>query len=62
MSYAQAALMFIGTGTVLFLAAVMVGLGLHLGLRLGANWFGAIKVTTVQHKYFYSRPSTPEGE
>ena len=51
----------IGSGMLLFAGAAMVGLGLHLGLRLGANWFGAIKVTSVQTVH-YSRVSTTEGE
>lgn len=62
MGYLRATQIIVGTGVLLFLGATMVGLGLHLGLRLGAKWFGAIKVTTVQHKYLYSRSSKPEDE
>lgn len=62
MGYLRATQIIIGTGVLLFLGAAMAGLGLHLGLRLGAKWFGAIKVTTVQHRYLYSRSSSPEGE
>lgn len=62
MGYLRAIQIVIGSGVLLFLGATMVGLGLHLGLRLGAKWFGAIKVTSVQHRYLYSRPTTPEVE
>lgn len=48
----------IGTGTFLFLGSACVGAGLHTGLRIGAKWFGPIKITRIN----YGFRSSSDGE
>lgn len=37
----------------LFSSAAAIGAGIHLGLRLGAKWFGPIQATVIHHTKHY---------
>lgn len=52
-------LIMIGTGTFLFLGSACVAAGLHMGLRIGAWWFGPIQITQTHHGV--RGPSDGEG-